>query len=163
MKCLLASNKLLLLRWFKFLLLLTNFLQNRITLLLVLKLLQSTKLITPRIQFFFFFYFIMMYLFLLSSSTLKCLLASNKFLLLRWFKFLLLLTNFLQNRITLLLVLKLLQFTKLITPRIHFFFFLLHHDVFVSSVLLFFLKKNFITPLDFFFFFVIRKSRNIKL
>ena len=49
--CLHTSNKLLLLRWFKFLLLLTNSLQNRITLLLVLKLLQSTKL-TP--CFFFF-------------------------------------------------------------------------------------------------------------
>ena len=60
-----ASNKLLLLRWFKFLLLLTNFLQNMITLLLILKFLQSTKL-TPRIHFFFFFYFITMYLFLLS-------------------------------------------------------------------------------------------------
>ena len=60
-----ASNKLLLLRWFKFLLLLTNFLQNMITLLLILKFLQSTKL-TPRIHFFFFFNFITMYLFLLS-------------------------------------------------------------------------------------------------
>ena len=49
-----ASNKLLLLRWFKFLLLLTNFLQNMITLLLILKFLQSTKL-TPHIHFFFFF------------------------------------------------------------------------------------------------------------
>ena len=64
--------------------------------------------------------------------------ASNKLLLLRWFKFLLLLTNFLQNMITLLLILKFLQSTKL-TPRIHFFFFfLLHHDVFVSSVPLFY-------------------------
>ena len=53
---------------------------------------------------------------------LKCLHGSNKFLLLHEFKFLLLLTNSLQNRITLLLVLKLLQSTKL-TPC--FFFFLL--------------------------------------
>ena len=65
MKCLPVSNKLLFLRWFKFLLLLINSLQNRITLLLVLKLLQFTKL-TPCIHFFFF-YFITMYLFLLSS------------------------------------------------------------------------------------------------
>ena len=65
MKCLPTSNKLLFLRWFKFLLLLTNSLQSRIILLLVLKLLQFTKL-TPCIHFFFF-YFITMYLFLLSS------------------------------------------------------------------------------------------------
>ena len=64
LKCLPTSNKLLLLRWFRFQLILTNSLQNRITLLLVLKLLQSNKL-TPCIHFFFF-YFITMCLFLLS-------------------------------------------------------------------------------------------------
>ena len=55
----------------------------------------------------------------LPTYTLKCLHTSNKLLLLRWFKFIFLdsqkkkfiflLTNFLQNRITILLVLKLLQ------------------------------------------------------
>ena len=71
----------------------------------------------------------------------KCIYASNKLLLLRWFKFLLLLTNSLQNRITFLLVLKLLQSIKL-TPLILFFFFLLRHNVFVSFVLLFFQFKK---------------------
>ena len=82
---------------------------------------------------------------------LKCFFVSNKLLLLCWFKFLLLLTNSLQNRITLLLVLKLLQSTKL-TSRIHFF--LLHHDVFVSSVSFFnfFFFLNFITLISHFYF-----------
>ena len=84
---------------------------------------------------------------------LKCLLISNKFLLLCWFKFLLLVTNFIQNRITLLLVLNLLQSTKL-TSRIYLFIYLLHHDVFVSSVFFFFnfFLKNFITLISHFYF-----------
>ena len=79
----------------------------------------------------------------------KCIFTSNKLLLLCWFKFLLLLSNSLQNRITLLLVLKLFQSTKL-TPGI--LFFLLHHDVFFSSVPLFF-------KIFFFFNFITLISR----
>ena len=109
---------------------------------------------------------------------LKYLSASNKLLLLSWFKFLLLFTNSLHNRITLLLVLKLLPSTKLI-PHIHYFFtqkkeephiyimffFLIYIHVEIINPRYFYWKYllsckifNYIFSSSIFFFFYILKS-----